>query len=108
MPSEDTKILEFNKHQKSAKAPFIIYADLGCTIEKTDACKHNPENSSTTKLTEHIPSGFSMSTISLKIIQNKDDVYRGKHYMKKFCQSLREHAVKVINFKNKKLKLLTK
>ena len=28
MPSEDTKILEFNQYQKSDKAPFIIYADL--------------------------------------------------------------------------------
>ena len=29
MPSEDTKILQFNQNQKSDKAPFIIYADLG-------------------------------------------------------------------------------
>ena len=28
MPSEDTKILEFNQYKKSDKAPFIIYADL--------------------------------------------------------------------------------
>ena len=28
--------------------------------------------------------------------------------MKKFCKSLREHAMKVINFKKKKMKLLTK
>ena len=29
MPSEDTKILEFNQYQISDKAPFIIiYADL--------------------------------------------------------------------------------
>ena len=28
MPSEDTKILEFNQCNKSDKAPFIIYADL--------------------------------------------------------------------------------
>ena len=28
--------------------------------------------------------------------------------MKKFCESLREQAVKIINFKTKKLKLLTK
>ena len=48
MPSEDTKILEFNQYQKSDKAPFIIYADLECIIEKTDGCKNNPENSSTT------------------------------------------------------------
>ena len=29
-----------------------------------DGCKNNDENSSTTKVSEHIPSGFSMSTIS--------------------------------------------
>ena len=27
--------------------------------------------------------------------------------MKKFCESLREHANKIINFKNKRMKLLT-
>ena len=30
MPSEDTKILEFNQYQKSDKAAFIIYAELEC------------------------------------------------------------------------------
>ena len=54
MPSEDTKILEFNQYQKSDKAPFIIYADLECIIEKINGCKNNPENSSTT-LFHHIP-----------------------------------------------------
>ena len=57
MPSEDTKILEFSQYQKSGKAPFIIYTDLECMIEKTDGCKSNPENSSTTKVSEPIPSG---------------------------------------------------
>ena len=28
MPSEDTKILEFNQYQKFDEAPFIIYANL--------------------------------------------------------------------------------
>ena len=28
MPSEDTKILEFNQYQKSGKTPFIIFANL--------------------------------------------------------------------------------
>ena len=55
MPAEDTKILEFNQYQKSDKARFIIYADLECIIEKIDGCKNNPENSSTTKVSEHIP-----------------------------------------------------
>ena len=33
-------------------------------IEKADGYKNNPENSFTTKVSEHFPSGFSMSTIS--------------------------------------------
>ena len=36
------KILEFNQHKKSNKAPFIIYADLECLIEKIDGCKNYP------------------------------------------------------------------
>ena len=64
MSAEDTKILEFNQYKKSVKAPFIIYADLECLIKTIDGCKNNVENSSTTKVGEHIPSGFSMSTIS--------------------------------------------
>ena len=42
MPSADTKILEFNKYQKSDKAQFVIHADLECIIEKSDVCKNNP------------------------------------------------------------------
>ena len=62
-----------------------------------------------TKLSEHIPSGFSISTISsFKGIENKHDVYRGKDYMKIFFELLRDHTMKIINFKNKKLKLLKK
>ena len=98
MPFDDTRILEFNQYQKSDKAPFIIYADLECIIEKIEGCKNNPRNSTTTKVSEHIPSGFSMSTISLfRSIENKHDVYRGKDCVKKFCELLREHAMKIIN-----------
>ena len=64
MPSEDTKIIEFNQDQKPDNAPFVIYADLEFFIEKIDECKNNPENLSTTKIGENISSGLSMSTIS--------------------------------------------
>ena len=109
MRSEDTEVLEFNQYQKSDKAPFIIYADLECIIEKIDGCKNNPDNSTATKVSEHIPSGFSMSTIlPFKRIEKNHDVYRGKDFMKKFCESLREHTMKMINFRKKKMNLLTK
>ena len=48
-----------------------------------------------------------MSTIlSFKNIENKHDAHRGKDCMKKFL--FREHAMKIINFKKKKMKSLTK
>ena len=72
-------------------------------IEKTDGCKNNPENSFATKVSEHIPLGISMSTISsFKSIENKHNVYKGKDPMAKFCESSREHPVKVVNCKKKK------
>ena len=76
MPSEDTKILELNQYQKYDKAPCINHADLECIIEKIDGCKKDPKNSSIqTKVREHIPPGFSMSTISsFRRIENKQYV----------------------------------
>ena len=64
MPFEDTKILEFNQYQKFYKVLFTIYADIECLIEKNDGCKNNPGILSTTKVSEHIPSGFSVFAIS--------------------------------------------
>ena len=66
------------------------------TIENIGECKSNPENSSTWKVSEHIPSGFS-ATSSFRSIENTHDLYRGKDCMKKFCEFLREHAMKIIN-----------
>ena len=63
MLSKDTKISEFHQCQKSDKALFIINTDCECFIEKIDGCKNNPESSSTTKVSKHIPSGFSISTV---------------------------------------------
>ena len=67
------------------------------------------KSSSTRKVNEHIPSRFSMSAIiSFRSIENKYDVYRGEDYMKTFCELLTEHAMKIINFKKRKMKILTK
>ena len=109
IPSEDTKRYEFHQFQKSDKVPFIIYTDFACIVEKTGGCKDNPENLSTKKVSEHIQSGFSMSTISLfRSIENKHDICRDRDSMKKFCESLRKLTMKIINFKKKKMWLLMK
>ena len=57
-------------------------------MKNIDGHKSNNENSSTTKVSKHIPSGFSMSTIC--------SIRWSKDYRKKFCESLREHTTKII------------
>ena len=48
-----------------------------------------------------------MSTICLfRNVKNKHDVYRGKDCMEKFCEFLREHTMKIFNFKKRKKILL--
>ena len=95
---ENTKVLEFLRY----------LCRSGIFDTKMDGCINNPEISSREKVGEQTPSGFSTSTISpFKDIENKHDVYKGKDGIKKFCESLIEHAMKIIDFKKKKIKLLT-
>ena len=50
-----------------------------------------------------------MSTLSsFRSIDNRHDIYRSKDCMKKFCEFLRKQAMKIINFKKKKVEFLTK
>ena len=77
-------------------------------IKRIDACNYNSEKSTTTKVCEHIPCGCSMSTIwTFDHTEYKYDVCRGKGCMKKFCESLIEHTVKIINLNKKKMIPLT-
>ena len=109
MPSKGRKILYFDQYCKSDKTQFVIYADAESFIGKIDGCKNNPEKSSRTKVTEHIPSGFSMSTILLfKDLENKHDLYRIRDCMKTFCESLREEVMKITNFKKEKKENINK
>ena len=45
MPDEDSKILKYNHEDKSLKAPFMIYADLECQLEKMHSCQNDLEKS---------------------------------------------------------------
>ena len=81
---------------KSDKMWYIIYTDIESLIKKIDGYTNNPQSSSTTKIGEHIPCGYSMPPIwGLDHIENKHTLYRGKDHMKKFCTSVREHAKKI-------------
>ena len=62
MLNEDNKIIKYNQGEKSIKFSFIIYADLECLLEKITTCCNNLEESSTTEINKHTPSGYSLFT----------------------------------------------
>ena len=52
--------------------------------------------------------GYSMSTIwTFDGVENKHDIYWGEDCMKKFCVSLREHAMERIKFQKNWMMPLT-
>ena len=72
---------------KSDKISYIIFADIESLIKKIERCENNPENSSTRKIGENIPCGYSMSTIyAFDHIENKNTYYvTGKIVSKSFA-----------------------
>ena len=91
------------------KLPFVIYADLECLLEKMSTCINNSNESSTTKINKHTPSGYSIFThCTFDKSKNKLNYYRGKDCMKKFSKDLREHPSKIIDYEKKKMISLTK
>ena len=101
--------ITYNQGEKSVKLPFVIYADLECLLEKMSTCQNNLNESSTTEINKHIPSGYSIFThCSFDQTKNKLNHYTGKDCMKKFCKDLREHATKIINYEKTKMMPLTK
>ena len=85
---------------KSDKIPYIIYAGIESLIRKIDECANNPEKSPTMKIGEHIPCGYSMSTIwGFDHIENKH-----KDCMKKRKRIRKKHNY----FEKKKMLPLTK
>ena len=107
-PTKNNNIIKSNLGEKSIKLPFVIYADLECLLKKISPCQNNPNQSSTTEINKHIPSGYSLFThCSSDRAKNKLDHYSGKDCLKKFCKDLREHATKIINYEKKKMIPLT-
>ena len=108
MSTKDNNIIKYNQGEKSIKLPFVVYADLECLLEKMSVCQNNLNESSTTAINKHAPSGYSLFThCSFDQSRNKLNHYRGKDCMKKFCKDLREHAMRIINDEKKKMIPLT-
>ena len=67
-------------------------------------CINCPNESSTTKINKHTPSGYSIFThCSFDESKNKLGCYRSNDCMKIFSKDLREHVSKIINYEKKKM-----
>ena len=98
MPNEENNILKYNLREKSMKTSFIIYGYFQYILEEISTCVNDPKKSSTTKISKHIPSGFSLFTYcSFDKTKNKLDYYRDKDGMKVFCKMLKEHVERIIH-----------
>ena len=103
IPNDDNKILKNNHREKSLKAPFMIYADLECLLEKMHSYENNPEKSYAEKKTKHTIAGYLLLTnCSFDLTKSKPDYYKEEHSMERFCKDLREHAMKIIDYQKKK------
>ena len=51
--------MSFTNYHKQMKAPYAVYADFECVLEKIDGCEPAPDASFTVKTERHAPCGFS-------------------------------------------------
>ena len=90
MSNKDNNTIEFNQ-KDYGKALFVTYADLEYLLEKISTCYNNPEESSTTEINKHTPSGYSLFTnCSFDERKNKLDYYRGEDRSKRLLLSYRK------------------
>ena len=108
MPTEDNNTLKYNQGEKSLRLPWVSYVDFKCLPIKQQSCQNNPEESYTERKAIHEPWGYSLDLVSsFDSKQDKHSFYRGKDCAKKFCEDLKKHVKKIINFKEKDMIPLT-
>ena len=76
-------------------------ADLECLLKKMHSRQNNLKKSYTEKKVKYTPSGYSLCT------NCSFDCYRGEDCIERFCKDLRDHAMKIINYEEKEMTLLT-
>ena len=96
MPKWVEKILKYNPGEKPLKAPSAVY-------KKEKSCENNPEKSYTEKKARHEPSGWAMYTrYSFDEKENKLNYYIGRDCIGKLSKTLKEPAMKIINYEKRK------
>ena len=108
MTDDDNNILKSKPGKKLLKNAFVICADLEFLLLKINTCDNDPNKSYTIAKATHKPSGYSLVTCcSFDKSENEQTYYRGKDCMKKFCDDLKKHVNRIINFEMKPMTPIT-
>ena len=88
MPKKGSCI-EFDKHVKKLKVPFVIYADFESYTERvTENGVYDDTQSYTKKYQKHTPSGFCYYIVYRGGIYKNPVVYTGGNVAEEFCKQL--------------------
>ena len=100
MLDKDNNILKYNSGEKYVSVPFILYVYMECLLKNISTCRNDPNKSSTIKINEHTPSGYSLLTYcSFENTKNRLNYYSGHDCMTMLCKDLKEQAKRVIYYK---------
>ena len=92
MPCNGSTV-EFYDGQNQFRVPFIMYADFEAILEPMQGLKPDPEESYTTKINQHIPSGYCVySKFAYGDVKDPSTIYRGKDCVEKFCDYIKQEA----------------
>ncbi|VDI77016.1 Hypothetical predicted protein [Mytilus galloprovincialis] len=95
LPKEG-EVLEFKEYAKTARIPFVIYADFECLTRKVDTCHPNPNMSSTTTYQQMEPYSFGYQRVSIDKRYDKPPViYRGPDVVENFIRHLLEEEKEI-------------
>ena len=95
MPRKESTV-EFYDGQNQFRVPFIMYADFEAILEPIQGSRPNPEESYTTKINQHIPSGYCVySKFSFGEVKDPLKLYRGKDCTEKFFDYIKEEAYRL-------------
>ena len=69
---------------------------------------NHPNKSYTIAKASHKPSGYSLLTLSsFDKSENKQTYYRGRGCIKRICDDLKEHVIRIVNYAMKPMDPLT-
>ena len=104
MPKEEEKILKYNHGEKSLKALFVIDLDIECILKEEHSCQNNSEKSCIEGKAKYKPLGWAMFIkYSFDATKNKLDDYTGMKFIKELFKKLKDHAMEIINYKEKEM-----